>query len=58
MIKIIDVRGKHWWVRRTSNRHYEASQDGLNFVRCSVKSIAIVRGIAVNLVRQMLGAKK
>jgi len=55
MIKIIDVRGKVWWIRRTKHRHYEASQNGLNFVRCSVKSIAIVFGDTVKIIRQLLG---
>lgn len=54
MLKIIDIRGTVWFIRRTDCRHYQASRNGLNFTRCSVKSIATVMGNSLKLTRKLI----
>lgn len=46
MKKIVDVRGKIWFVKRSKCRHYQASQDGKRFIRCKLASIATVLGFS------------
>lgn len=46
MKKIVDVRGKIWFVKRTKCCHYQASTDGKRFVRCKIASIATVLGLS------------
>lgn len=58
MIRIRDVRGTKWFVRRTNCRHYQASRDGVKFTRCHLQSIATVFGFDVEFTKTTILGEK
>ena len=53
-VEFNDVRGKTWRVKRSMCRHYYASSDGVNYVRCKLASIATVLAMPKDAALQLI----